>query len=313
MLTAKNDTGQTVMAHKSEKQDGMFSCPECSGKVILKKCNRKVDHFAHASSSSCSMGGESIKHEEIKFNIYEVYKNLGHEVLIEHKIGDRRCDVAVKINNSWIAIEIQLSPINLQELKSRTHNHTANGYFTMWVTDLNCQLDKVENGQQYKVRAFQMDIHDDIHNKQLFQYDKDGLFYVVHLMGYRYKTFKHYKVLNNKFMLTDLYGSKKNNLFTVTVDNKQMWWTRIKPKQVEEEDYDELADYMECYSRSKIGAGERDNKTFLFAMAGWKLGHSKSDIYRLLQNSPTYSGLVYDEFETEISEIVDRAFRYKYI
>jgi len=86
----------------------------------------------------------------------------------------------------------------------------------------------VKKGVQYPVRAFQCDIHDDIHNNQLFQYEGSGEFSAIHLMGYRYKTFKHYKIVNTKFRLSDLNGYRRNDLLTVSVPDRNMWWERIK-------------------------------------------------------------------------------------
>lgn len=242
--------GKIVLAHEVLKESGPFFCPDCSKGAILKKPKRKVDHFAHVAGSSCSMGGESLRHLEIKFLIYRHYKNLGYEAMLEHKIGARRCDVAIKINKSWIAIEIQLSPISSVELFERTKNHTESGYFTMWVTELDCPLDDIEQGVQYSVKAFQLDIHDDVHKDLLFQYFGDGKFSVIHLMGYRYKTFKHYKVLNKKFGLNEMIGHRHNDLLTVSIPEAHRWWERIKNNN-EEDDFNLEEALAKSFSRIK--------------------------------------------------------------
>jgi competence CoiA-like predicted nuclease len=214
------------MAHMSEKSGGDYFCPECECQVIVRKPSKKIDHFAHKSGSNCAMGGESFQHMKTKLSIFKDYTKMGFECRMEHKIGSRRTDIAICIRGKWIAVEVQLSPIKLDELIERTINHTKNNFYTIWVVQLADALDEIDNGDEYKVRKFQRDIHDEIHDGALFQYVGNGEFSMVHLMGYRYETMKKHYVSFRNYRLDEMWGYTTDDYKIASVRSVEKWWNK---------------------------------------------------------------------------------------
>ena len=232
MLTALNGNEELVFAFESEKHTGgKYHCRDCGGSAILKKGSKKIDHFAHKPGADCAFGGESLEHESIKLDIFKHYSKTC-ETYLEHKIGDRRCDVAVNLDGWWVAIEIQLSAISLDEIINRTFNHNINGYHVMWVNNLWQDAKKIDQSSRYLVKKYQRDIHD-IQNQQLFHYRGDGFFNAVHLMGIKLKTYKYLKILRKEYRLTDLefitaYSEAfEERLDIMSVRKVDRWWERL--------------------------------------------------------------------------------------
>ncbi len=112
---------------------------------------------------------------------------------MEYRTGNRVADVAIIGTKRKIAVEIQLSPIPCDQIEQRTYDHAVRGFETLWLIKLCVGLDEIEQGSQYKIRAFEIDIHD-LSCEALFVHRSGLTFDVVHLMGYSYKTYKHFKV-----------------------------------------------------------------------------------------------------------------------
>ena len=236
MLTALNQNDELVFAFNSQKLDGgKYRCRDCDTQAILKKGTKKVDHFAHKPGSNCTFGGESFEHESIKLAIFKDYSKTC-EAYLEHKIGDRRCDVAVKVNGEWVAIEVQLSAISFEEIIDRTINHNKHGYHVIWVNKVWDDIKTIDRQSRYLVKKFVRQIHD-IQNNQLFQYCGDGSFNAVHLMGITLKTYKYLKILNKKYRLTDLepiaisaedvFDDYIDDVSVLSVKQSDRWWERL--------------------------------------------------------------------------------------
>jgi len=71
----------------------------------------------------------------------------------------------------------------------------------------------------------------------------------------------------------------------------------------------ELTAYMEVYLRSKIEDGERNKKTFMFAMDGFRTSHTTADICDMVLASPTYKGAADDKLKREIRSTVESAYK----
>jgi competence protein CoiA len=230
MLSALTETGTLVYAHQVIKADGPFTCPECHTPVIVRRPTERIDHFAHkARTSDCTMGGESLDHMELKFQIYDDCIALGYKAALEHQIGERRTDVAVWVGDTAYAVEVQLSPQCFDELLDRTDNHTTCGFTTLWVGILPAgPLSSLNAYAQYKVRSFQKEIHA-LQGGQFFQYRGKGYFDVVHFMGFRYETFKQYKVLFQPVHIRDMIERSTEYGCTASVREEKRWWTKPKP------------------------------------------------------------------------------------
>lgn len=227
ILTALANNGSPIISTaESVAQAGPFTCPECRSPVILKRGTWVIHHFAHkANSANCPRENESQQHALTKLAIYEAAKAepaIKH-VQMEFRTGHRIADVALMGVKRKIAVEIQLSPIPFGDILNRTFAHQDAGFSTMWVVDLNQKLSQVEQGTQYSVKAFQRDIHE-LCDRSLFVHREGLSFDVVHLMGYKYKTFKHFKV-NRKPV--HIFQTVANENSFVIPDENDRWWERV--------------------------------------------------------------------------------------
>lgn len=133
MLVAMDKDKNRYIAENAEKIRDYF-CRDCEEKVIIKKGNIKIHHFAHYPDSKCEYSiGESFEHEKSKETIAKILKDTGSQIELEYKPENinRRADVFVFDWN--LAIEIQYSPISEEELNERTKDYKNSGYRVVWL------------------------------------------------------------------------------------------------------------------------------------------------------------------------------------
>lgn len=230
MLLAKTLDGLLHLATETQKSTGPFFCSVCGGDAVLKKGSWRIHHYAHRRlATACAKAGESELHAVTKLAIYNDARSRGLETFIEYPLGERIADVVLHLTGGRkIAVEVQLSPIGVDEIFARTANHSRLGYSVLWVVVLPVALDEVaaEPGSQYKIRAFQRDIHDH-YGEALFQY-RDKLFFdVIHLMGYKYERFKYYKVMYKPVHILNTVDEIDGTHRYTTVAEPLRWWTRL--------------------------------------------------------------------------------------
>lgn len=117
---------------------GDFHCSLCGGAVILKRGRVKVAHFAHQPGAECDYAGESVPHLLAKRVLADQFRCLDYIVELEepHPAVSRRVDVAVTVppSGARIAVEVQDSPIKVDEMKRRIQADKRSGFFgTVWV------------------------------------------------------------------------------------------------------------------------------------------------------------------------------------
>ena len=136
MLVAKDRQGNRCIAFETQKSEAPFFCPECKGELVLKKGIKRDDHFAHKPPYDCSAGeGEGELHNRVKREIYTAllsHKNCS-DCQLERQLDGVRPDVSALINNTPVAIEVQKSTIDIDEITERTVRYTALGYFVLWL------------------------------------------------------------------------------------------------------------------------------------------------------------------------------------
>lgn len=136
MLTGLDANGKQRIAFDVEKEMGPFYCSACGEQMILKKGNVRIHHFAHGVGSDCEYGGESIRHMQVK---YEIWKALSHETEIadlqmEQFLGDVRPDIHLRTQDGQnIAIEIQNSNIKVEDIYRRVNAYRSRGWALVWV------------------------------------------------------------------------------------------------------------------------------------------------------------------------------------
>jgi competence protein CoiA len=114
--------------------NGVFLCPNCQQKVILKKGEIKLPHFAHKSKSSCNgfSDNESLEHIKIKMNFFNLLKDK-YKVQIEPVLKNISQRPDLLLYEQKIAIEYQISPISFQSLKRRNDGYKKAGIKVFWI------------------------------------------------------------------------------------------------------------------------------------------------------------------------------------
>lgn len=131
--------GQFIPKNSDEK----YYCPECASSLIHHKSlsGVKVGHFKHrAGVSDCCYAGESMEHLLIKSQILNYLRESYGNALkfIEPEYRDLAADLRPDIflitkKNCQIAIEVQVSPINIDELTRRMKAYTRVKTHMLWI------------------------------------------------------------------------------------------------------------------------------------------------------------------------------------
>lgn len=139
MLVAHDAAGAKVEASRDMRAEE-FTCPTCSGPVLLKRGRVKVAHFAHLPDSECWSEPESVTHLRAKQLLAARWRGQGHQVTLEevHHQHGRRVDVAVTVatrtGHVRVAVEVQDSAISVEDMKARTRIDRRLGFLhTLWV------------------------------------------------------------------------------------------------------------------------------------------------------------------------------------
>ncbi|MCM3273043.1 competence protein CoiA [Paenibacillus elgii] len=141
MLKALLENRESVLAWEEIKSNKKYYCPECNDTVYLRKCIKKIDHFAHKKSSNCSHGsGETFQHLRMKENVYKLINDrlANMKGYIDHGlekrlIPERIADVFANFENGKLVFECQHSPISSEDLFKRTADYIRNGIYVIWI------------------------------------------------------------------------------------------------------------------------------------------------------------------------------------
>lgn len=131
----KNNTTK-VVAWEVAKQDGPFECPECRDVVIVRKGSIRVHHFSHKPPVTCAYGtGEKEIHRQCKKTIFDILstapKTKNFEM--ERSLKTVRPDLSGRINGVPIAIEVQISNLDISTVVKRTAEYTRRGIALLWL------------------------------------------------------------------------------------------------------------------------------------------------------------------------------------
>lgn len=171
MLVAE-ENGRRIEATEA-KRGGSFSCPECKRPVTFKAGRIVVRHFAHKPPTDCSWAaGETRAHLEAKSHVGAVLRARGVRAEVEYYLpslsGDRRADVLIwSPSDKQLAIELQHTPIGLDEIERRAFSYAEQGIAQLWVPFIKQEtLDKAELRKDgslfldtYSARPFEKWVH----------------------------------------------------------------------------------------------------------------------------------------------------------
>lgn len=145
--------------------------------VVLKKGRIVVPHFAHKPPMDCEWArGETLAHMEAKRLIAESFTARGIRAEIEWVVpalpSYRRADVMVwSMKGSQVAIELQHTSIDLDEIEARAFAYAGAAIAQMWIPFLfpqiweeaeRCEMEDSRFGyfiQRYPARPFEKWIH----------------------------------------------------------------------------------------------------------------------------------------------------------
>lgn len=145
MFTAYTCKNLLVRAKDSQKADGPFACPGCHKEVVLKRGYIKRPHFAHSTRSDCLYGtGESEAHRLAKFAMYDALKAHPQvtNLHVEYTLDTRRADVFFCLARYKIALEIQFSPIPIDEIIIRTKHYARHNIHVLWMPPYREELER---------------------------------------------------------------------------------------------------------------------------------------------------------------------------
>jgi competence CoiA-like predicted nuclease len=166
MLTARTTTKNYVEASRDLQKDKFF-CRFCDGEAVFKNGPVKIPHFAHKNDGCPNGQGESEVHRKIKTALYNNLIAEGYEpgvnVFLEADIQEvKRCaDVLFVNDDQIIALEVQKTKINADEIDQRTADYNNHNIAVVWIA-----VDTYNNAQR-NVPALHKHFHK-MHNGQMF-------------------------------------------------------------------------------------------------------------------------------------------------
>lgn len=148
MLIARNANGELIQAYQASKQKDKngeeYYCPACNGKLVLKKGNIMIAHFAHHQHADCAIfsEGETLPHLKGKQLLLEKFEGEGVKVTLEcwlPELQQRPDLLLVLADGKKIAVEYQCSPISPADLLARTQGYQKFGYEVWWICGVSYQ------------------------------------------------------------------------------------------------------------------------------------------------------------------------------
>lgn len=134
MLVALDPRGGRVYGWDAVK-GGRYTCPECTGSVLLKSGPIVIEHFAHRPDESCGYGeGESYQHMFMKYQMQRFWSGADLEVKL---IDGHRADCVLQHPKGNLVVECQASGISVDEFNNRTWAYENAGIPVLWIWHFN--------------------------------------------------------------------------------------------------------------------------------------------------------------------------------
>lgn len=166
----------------------IFHCPGCLSEVTLKRGRQVVAHFAHKPLIRCEWGkGETPAHRNAKAQIAKVFRDRGLRAEVEFEVatlaGDRRADVMTwHPKGRAVAIELQHTNIDLDNIERRAKSYAGAGIAQLWVPFLSAKAFEraMSRGgryfvvERYSPRPFELWVSGFHGDGQFWMYDPKG-------------------------------------------------------------------------------------------------------------------------------------------
>ena len=129
LCAVREGSSDRLIASLTEKDEGPFLCPSCGNSVTIKKGCQVIHHFAHKAECSCQYGkGESEAHRRTKTEIFDLLRASPRATKfeLERPLGSVRPDISGRLDGVPIAIEVQISTIQIELALHRTAEYSRN-------------------------------------------------------------------------------------------------------------------------------------------------------------------------------------------
>lgn len=221
MLIALSDTHQYIFANEANRSLH-YSCPGCKKRVILKKGQVKIPHFAHLKKEECTSfsEGETEEHIKGKMDLYNWLEKLEMQVQLEPYLNElqQRPDILVHSNGEKIVIEFQCSPISIDTIQRRTEGYLSRGYKVIWIVGQKINV----NGNFTAVQKAYIGEHKKTSIFLHYNFNLKKLYILSHIES------STKKVVYNKYS----YGIY-SPLSKLLMDSRKIVRKKIKPSQLE--------------------------------------------------------------------------------
>ena len=136
MEFALNDNNEKTHASQADKKQNYY-CPLCNGKVILRRGQINIEHFAH--KNKCV---DTWKYDMSEWHSQwqKQFPKKNQEVVIEFNGEKHRADVMA----CGYVIEFQHSPITAEEFSERNQFYLNYGKKVIWIFDV---IDEYKSGR----------------------------------------------------------------------------------------------------------------------------------------------------------------------
>ena len=154
MLVARDRDGGRTIGYRARRGERYF-CPACGADVLPRKGSIRIHHFAHVAESGCPYSrGETALHLEMKHFFHDYYSRSPcvKRVEVEWPVDGLVADVYLdEKSGARVAIECQVSGIDVRELMKRTVGFSRQGIHLLWIVagrpDLDAVISRLKNSR----------------------------------------------------------------------------------------------------------------------------------------------------------------------
>ncbi|MFA5018930.1 MAG: competence protein CoiA family protein [Methylobacter sp.] len=175
-------THKEFSASSAKKRDGPFYCKACLSDAVIRKCTEKRDHFAHkAKLSPIVPKGKGKLHGNCQDTLCELLAERfpGGKWETERTIPkndalsvpELRPDISGRINNTRVAIEVQVSSLTVNKIVARTEAYAKRDISLLWIVPLTEEL----GNKPIRPRQYERYLHSIYYGRVYYWWDGLGL------------------------------------------------------------------------------------------------------------------------------------------
>ncbi len=128
-IIALNDR-HLISATKALRGKG-YTCPECLRSMRVRKGIHRIAHFYHVSrTENCRQSGKSIDHLHVQIYLTRLFHQ---KIFMEYRFANIGRIADIYLPKDQMVIEIQCSPISLEEVKQRNRDYASLGLRVLWL------------------------------------------------------------------------------------------------------------------------------------------------------------------------------------